>query len=55
MSRHERKQIRNASFALREKLEREARERQQRERNQWAQLHPVSAGLIPLVEYVPPR
>lgn len=62
MSRHERKMKRNATFAELDKQKAEAarskaeaaESKRQRE-EQWRKDHPVSAGLIPLVDYVPPR
>ena len=62
MTRHERKMRRNAAFERQELIKNQARERREREeraelerRREYERLHPVSSGLIPLVDYQPLR
>lgn len=50
-TRAERKAARNAMFARMSEIEKREQERQ----NKWMLTHPVSAGLIPIVDYIPPR
>ncbi len=53
---------RNAAFERQELIKNQARERREREeraelerRREYERLHPVSSGLIPLVDYQPLR
>ena len=50
-TRHERKMIRNAKFELAEKKRLE----EQAKIEQFKKQHPITSGLIPLVDYVAPK
>ena len=61
MTRHDRKLKRNARLQSLQLLDehldqrRAANAEQTKTRLEFERLHPVTAGLIPLVDYVPPR